>query len=53
MKHIVFRYKDEASRGEWRTQECIVDNVVECKKFYGLDDDPTIEEYEMVSVEEC
>jgi hypothetical protein len=54
MKHIVFRYKDEMSKGEWREQECLVSSVEEAKRIYGLDgSDPSLEEYEIVSVEEC
>lgn len=53
MLKIKFKYADQMSRGEWRTQECIVSSVSECKKIYGLDDDPTIIDYEIVSVEEC
>ena len=52
MKEIVFRFKDVASRGEWRTQKCTVESVEECKRIYGLDTDPTIYEYEIVSVRE-
>ena len=52
MKEIVFRFKDVASHGEWRTQKCTVESVEECKRIYGLDTDPTIYEYEIVSVRE-
>lgn len=51
MKRIVFRYKDDWSKGEWKTQECVVESVEECKKIYGLGIDPTCE-YEIISVEE-
>ena len=53
MLKIKFKYADQMSRGECRTHECIVSSVSECKKIYGLDDDPTIIDYEIVSVEEC
>lgn len=52
MLEIKFKYRDEMSRGEWRTQSCVVSSIQECKKIYGLDDDPTIYEYEIISVEE-
>ena len=52
MKEIVFRFNDAASHGEWRTQRCIVKSVEECKRIYGLNTDPTIYEYEIVSVRE-
>ena len=44
MVRVEFKYRDQMSRGEWRTQEC--------KKIYGLDEDPTIIEYEITNVEE-
>ena len=47
MKHIVFRYRDEASKGKWQEQECVMRSVSECKKFYGLGVDC---EYEILSV---
>lgn len=49
MQEIVFRYRDEWSRGEWRTQHCVVQNVEECKRIYGLGVDC---EYEIVSVKD-
>lgn len=52
MLKIKFRYRDEMSNGEWREQSCIVSSVRECKEIYGLDDDPTIYEYEILEVEE-
>lgn len=52
MVRVEFKYRDQMSRGEWRTQECIVSSVQECKKIYGLDEDPTIIEYEITNVEE-
>ena len=36
MLHIKFEYRDEFSKGEWRTQECVVSSLQECKKIYGL-----------------
>lgn len=54
MKHIVFQYKDEMSEGKWKTQECIVSSVEECKRIYGLDgSDPTLLDYKIIKVEEC
>ena len=49
MKHIVFKYRDEYTNGEWREQECIVDSVEECIKIYGLNEC----EYQIVSVEDA
>lgn len=49
MKRIVFEYKDELSRGEWRRQECICSSVKQCKEWYGLGIDC---EYRIISVEE-
>ena len=53
MVKVVIKYKDTMSRGEWKQTECIVSSVAEAKKIYGLDVDPTVEDYEIVSVEEC
>lgn len=54
MVKVKFRYKDEMSKGEWREQECLVSSVEEAKRIYGLDgSDPSLEECEIVSVEEC
>lgn len=33
---IVFEYRDEMSKWEWRRQECVMSSVQECKKIYGL-----------------
>lgn len=52
MKLVKFRYKDIYTNGKWNYQECLVDSVEECKRVYGLDEDPTVEEYEILSVEE-
>lgn len=48
MVHIVFEYRDEMSRDEWRKQECVVSSVAECKKIYGLGIDC---EYRILKVE--
>lgn len=48
MVHIVFRYKDAYTNGEWREQECIMSSVEECKRVYGLGEDC---EYEIIKVE--
>lgn len=50
MLRIKFKYKDQLSHGNWNQQECVVDSVEECKKIYGLDEDPDCE-YEILSVE--
>ena len=48
MYHIVFKYRDSYSNWEWRTQECDVSSVAECKEIYGLGVDC---DYEIISVE--
>ena len=51
MKRIKFRYKDRYTKlGQWSEQECVMESVRECIKFYGLDQ-PDVE-YVIVSVEE-
>jgi len=49
MVEVTFRYKDELSNWEWRTQKCTVRSVEECKKIYGLGIDC---EYEILEVKE-
>jgi hypothetical protein len=49
MKHIIFQYRDAYTNGEWRTQECYVQSLQECKKIYGLGIDC---EYRIISIEE-
>lgn len=49
MFRIIFAYRDEMSRGEWRKQECIMPSVEECIRIYGLGIDC---EYRILSVEE-
>ena len=48
MVHIVFRYKDVYTNGEWREQECIMSSLDECIRVYGLGEDC---EYEIIKVE--
>ena len=36
MKKITFRYRDDLSNWEWRTQHCIVSSVDEYIRIYGL-----------------
>lgn len=48
MLKIVFQYRDELSKWEWRTQSCICESVKQCKEFYGLGHDC---DYEIISVE--
>lgn len=51
MKRIKFRYEDKYTKpGQCSEQECVMESVRECIKFYGLDQ-PDVE-YEIVSVEE-
>jgi hypothetical protein len=49
MLRIKFEYRDEYTNGQWRTQECVMSSVEECKRLYGLGVDC---EYRIVSVEE-
>lgn len=48
MIRVKFRYKDEYSNGEWREQECLVDNLQQCIEFYGLNEC----EYEILEIKE-
>ena len=48
MQKITFRYADELSNWQWRTQSCTVSSEAECIKIYGLGIDC---EYEILSVE--
>lgn len=49
MVKVKFKYKDEMSNWEWREQQCIVSDVEECKKLYGLGIDC---EYKILKVKE-
>lgn len=49
MVKVTFKYRDDWSKGEWRTQTCIVGSVAECRRIYGLDEGDV--EYEILSVE--
>ena len=49
MLHIVFEYKDSYTNGNWSRQECTMESVSECIKWYGLGVDC---EYRIVKVEE-
>lgn len=50
MVRIKFKYKDCYTKADsWSEQECVMDSVAECIKFYGLDQ-PDVE-YQIVSVE--
>lgn len=54
MVKIKFRYKDGLSKGKWSYQECLVSSLGECERIYGLGgSDPTLEDYEILDVEEC
>lgn len=48
MLHIIFKYKDAHTNGNWNTQECYVSSLKECKRIYGLGVDC---EYEIIKVE--
>ena len=47
MVKVTFRYADDLSDWQWRTQTCIVSSVQECIKIYGLGVDC---DYEIMSV---
>ena len=49
MVRVDFEYADAMSNWEWRKQSCVVRDVEECKKIYGLGIDC---DYRIVSVEE-
>lgn len=49
MLRIKFEYRDEYTNGQWRTQECVMSSVEECKRLYGLGVDC---EYRIISVKE-
>ena len=49
MKEITFRYADDMSGWEWRTQHCTVESVEECIRIYELGTDC---EYEILEVKE-
>lgn len=49
MLHIVFEYKDKYSGDSWCRQECCMDSVNDCIKWYGLGVDC---EYRILEVEE-
>lgn len=49
MLKITFRYRDALSRGEWRTQTCVMRSVEECKRVYGLGVDC---DYQIIFVEQ-
>ena len=51
MKKITFRYADELSNWQWRTQSCIVESVEECIRIYGLGIDCKYEIVEVKDVE--
>lgn len=46
----VFEYSDRYSNGKWNQQECVVSSMKECKRIYGLDDDPDCK-YRIISAE--
>ena len=48
MLHIIFKYKDAYTKGNWNIQECYVSSLEECKRIYGLGVDC---EYEIIKVE--
>lgn len=48
MLKITFEYCDNYTRGEWRSQTCIVSSVEKCKELYGLGVDC---DYRIVSIE--
>lgn len=49
MYKITFKYRDEMSNWQWRTQSCVMSSVAECKRVYGLGVDC---EYQILEVEQ-
>ena len=49
MVEVKFRYRDEMSKWEWREQQCVVSDVNEAIRIYGLGVDC---DYEIISVTE-
>ena len=49
MVEVEFEYKDKYTNGNWSRQSCVVENVAECIKWYGLGVDC---EYRIVKVTE-
>ena len=52
MVKIIVRYKDQFTRGQWNVQECTVTNREECIRIYGLESDPNVYDWEIISEEE-
>ena len=50
MLNITFRYADAMSNWKWRTQNCVVSSVEECKRIDGLDNGDV--KYEILEVKE-
>lgn len=46
MVKVVFKYKDEYTHGQWRTQEGTYESLDQCVKMNGLDEC----KYEIVSI---
>ena len=51
MVRITFEYRDRLSNGKWNQQACVVSSLQECKRIYGLDDDPDCE-YKIIEIKE-
>lgn len=49
MLHIEFEYRDRYTDGRWVKQECTMESVAKCIKWYGLGVDC---EYHILKVEE-
>lgn len=49
MVKVLFKYRDDYSHGEWRTQQCTVSDIQKAKEIYGLGVDC---DYKIISVEE-
>lgn len=50
MKKITFKYRDAWSDGKWCEQSCVVSNIRECIRIYGLNEGDV--EWQLVSVED-
>ena len=49
MVQVIFEFKDEYTRGQWRRQSCTVESLDECIENYGLGRDC---EYRIIDVRE-
>ena len=50
MLEITFKYRDQYSNWDWRTQHCTTTSLEECIRIYGLNE-PDVE-YEIIKIKE-